>query len=159
MPISDVRVIARRNGFVLAEGKPNGFYMFGPESYLHDAWGFPVEQCGSNESLIRTLELWAYEIDKDHPLAREAWEYFIKILLEIGNKGEKAMSKRKYKPGGVICSLDELLHQDFVFLNGKILHRGFFLSWSIHFILNSLGNGCLRYAVREEDAHEKKSRD
>ena len=69
------------------------------------------------------------------------------------------VSKRKYKPGGVICTLDELLHQDFVFFNGKILHRGFFLSWSIHFILNSLGNGCLRYAVREEDAHEKKSRD
>lgn len=69
------------------------------------------------------------------------------------------MSKRKYKPGGVICSLDELLYQDFIFLNGKILHRGFFLSWSIHFILNSLGNGCLRYAVREEGVHEKKSRD
>lgn len=57
--------------------------MFGPESYLHDAWGFPVEQCGSNERLIRTLELWAYEIDKDNLLTREAWEYFIKILLEI----------------------------------------------------------------------------
>lgn len=69
------------------------------------------------------------------------------------------MSKRKYKPGGVICSLDELLCQDFIFLNGKILHRGFFLSWSIHFILDSLGNGRLRYAVREEDVHEKKSRD
>lgn len=69
------------------------------------------------------------------------------------------MRKRKYKPGDVIGSLDDLIRQDFIFMNGKVYHRGFFLSWSIHFILNSLGNGCLRYAVREEDAHEKKSRD
>lgn len=69
------------------------------------------------------------------------------------------MSKKKYRPGDVINSLDDLLRQDFIFFNGKILHRGFFLSWSIHFILNSLGNGCLRYAVLEEGVHEKKSRD
>ena len=69
------------------------------------------------------------------------------------------MRKRKYKPGDVIGSLDDLIRQDFIFMNGKVYHRGFFLSWSIHFNLDQLGKSCLRCAVREEDVHEKKIRD
>lgn len=68
------------------------------------------------------------------------------------------MGKRKYKPGDTIKSFDELLNQDFIFMYGKVLHRGFFLSWSVHFILCQLNKGCLRYAIREEDVHEKKRR-
>lgn len=39
--------------------------------------------------------------------------------------------KRKYKPGGYIISLDDLMKQEFVYCAGKLVHKGWFGSWQL----------------------------
>lgn len=34
------------------------------------------------------------------------------------------MNKRKYKPGGYIISLDDLMKQELVYCAGKLVHKG-----------------------------------
>ena len=38
---------------------------------------------------------------------------------------------KKYKPGKVITSLDELAKQDFVIVRHKVYHTGWFSSWPL----------------------------
>lgn len=38
---------------------------------------------------------------------------------------------RKYEQGDLIRSLDELMNQEFVMMNGKVYHTGWFGSWHI----------------------------
>lgn len=58
------------------------------------------------------------------------------------------MSKRKYRRGPRICSLDELVRQDMVFWVGKPTHKGWFISWQLRMAANSIGNnGVIFYAM------------
>ena len=59
-------------------------------------------------------------------------------------------SKRKYSPGEVIVSLDELAAQEFVYIRDKIYHRGWWQSLQFSFIKRSLDAGCIRKAERRE---------
>jgi hypothetical protein len=56
--------------------------------------------------------------------------------------------RKKYKIGDVISSLDELAEQEFVFVNEKIYHRGFFGSWQFRFCMAKVQNGNVRKAVK-----------
>lgn len=59
--------------------------------------------------------------------------------------------KRKYRKGGHILSLDELVKQDFVYWHDKIHPRGWFLSWQLRMTARAIGeNGCIYYAIKEE---------
>ena len=57
---------------------------------------------------------------------------------------------RKYQPGEVISDINEVLKQDFVYHHHKVYHKGWFLSWSLHYLLGQLQLGRLRYAVKIE---------
>lgn len=58
--------------------------------------------------------------------------------------------KRKYRRGDRITSVNELVEQEFVYLDSKIIHRGWFMSWSFFFAANSVYNGRVYYAVRND---------
>lgn len=59
--------------------------------------------------------------------------------------------KRKYRKGGHILSLDELVRQDFVYWHDKIHPRGWFLSWQLRMTAQAIGeNGCIYYAIKED---------
>lgn len=60
-------------------------------------------------------------------------------------------SKRKYRPGGVITSLDELAAQKFIYIHDKIYHMGFWQSLQFHFIKLKIDAGCIRKAERVTD--------
>ena len=54
--------------------------------------------------------------------------------------------KRKYRKGKQITSLDELSKQEFVYLNDKITHNGWFMSWQFRNAKQLLEKGILYYA-------------
>ena len=58
------------------------------------------------------------------------------------------MSKRKYRKGDQITSLDELAKQELVYFFDKITHRGWFMSWQFRSLANYIERGCLYYAER-----------
>lgn len=55
------------------------------------------------------------------------------------------MNKRKYKPGSYIISLDKLMKQEFVYCDGKLVHKGWFGSWQLRYANSEL----LRLRIRE----------
>lgn len=57
-------------------------------------------------------------------------------------------SNRKYRPGEVISSLDELAAQEFIYIYDKIYHRGWWQSFQFHFIKCRMEAGCIRKAER-----------
>lgn len=58
--------------------------------------------------------------------------------------------KRKYRPGGRISSMDELIKQEFIYCNGKILHNSWVKSWPVRLASSYIEWGSLRYAVKNE---------
>lgn len=60
--------------------------------------------------------------------------------------------KRKYHPGDIISSLDELEKQEFIYCNGQILHHSWFMSWPFRLANGYVKYGSLRYAVKNEVA-------
>lgn len=58
--------------------------------------------------------------------------------------------KRKYRPSEKIASLDELEKQEFIYCNGKIMNKGWFMSWPFRLASNYIKRGSLRYAVKNE---------
>lgn len=65
--------------------------------------------------------------------------------------GGNMSQKRKYTPGEIIRSLDELAEQEFVCVNGKTTHRGWFMSWQFRMAQQALSRGMVRKATRRED--------
>lgn len=64
------------------------------------------------------------------------------------------MSKRKYRKGGKITSLDELDKQEFVYFFDKITHHGWFGSWQISLAKRYIDKGLLYYAVKNGGEEE-----
>lgn len=58
------------------------------------------------------------------------------------------MSKRKYKPGSYIISLDDLMKQDFVYCAGKLVHKGWFGSWQLRYANSDL-LGCVSEKLKK----------
>lgn len=78
------KIIAERNDYVLVEGTPPGFYLFGHKCNLRCPWGFPVDQCGSKSEVVSVLTSWKNGIDADNPIIQEVEDYFIGVLNERG---------------------------------------------------------------------------
>lgn len=51
------------------------------------------------------------------------------------------MSKRKYKQGDLVTSLDELSTLPVVFFHGKVVNCGWFLSWQLRWVLYRIKTG------------------
>ena len=60
------------------------------------------------------------------------------------------MSKRRYRPGPKITSLNELSEQEFVNWGGKITPRGWFMSWQILMAYQAINRGFIRQAIKIE---------
>ena len=58
------------------------------------------------------------------------------------------MSKRKYKPGSYIISLDDLMKQEFVYCAGKLVHKGWFGSWHLRYANCALSRLRIREAKK-----------
>lgn len=61
------------------------------------------------------------------------------------------MSKRKYKPGCYIVSLDVLMKQEKIFFKGKLVNRTWFANWQLHYADFQLSLLEIREAVKIED--------
>jgi hypothetical protein len=64
------------------------------------------------------------------------------------------MSKRKYRKGQLIKSLNELVEQEFVYFNNKITHRGWFESWPIRTAKIMIEHNAIREAIKIESEDE-----
>ncbi|WP_085833867.1 hypothetical protein [Clostridium merdae] len=60
------------------------------------------------------------------------------------------MSRRKYRKGPKITSLNELMEQDFVYWNNKITPKGWFQNWIMCMANRAIKNGVLRQAIKVE---------
>jgi len=56
----------------------------------------------------------------------------------------------RFTKGDRITSLDELMRQEFVFCNGKVLHLEWVLSWQLRTAFLYIQHGSLHKAIREE---------
>lgn len=56
--------------------------------------------------------------------------------------------KRKYMPGEYLRSMDEICGSEFIYMNGKIKHRGFFMSMQLMTLWNMMHGGMLQKAIR-----------
>ena len=63
--------------------------------------------------------------------------------------------KRKYRPGNKITSMDEIVKQQFIYCNGKIIHEGWFKSWPFRLAESYIHWGSLRYAEKNEDEQKE----
>lgn len=69
---------------------------------------------------------------------------------------KKPKHKRKYRRGGHILSLDELVQQDLVYFRDKIQPKGWFMSWQLRMVSMLIGtNGCIYYAIKNEEGDEQ----
>ena len=77
-----------------------------------------------------------------------------RMVCEKCERGEvKVVSKRKYHPGEVIVSLDEMSAQEFIYIHDKIYHRGWWQSLQFRFLKLHMDAGYIRKAIRgTEDA-------
>ena len=57
-------------------------------------------------------------------------------------------SRRRYKRGERITSLDELYKSDFIWWRGKVYHKGWFSSWQFRYVYMQL-NGVGIYKVEK----------
>lgn len=55
-----------------------------------------------------------------------------------------------YKKGEPINNICELLKQEFIFAQGRPLHKGWFMSWQFRFAIQELERGHLFYAITED---------
>lgn len=58
------------------------------------------------------------------------------------------MSRRKYKKGALVKSLDELLLHEYFIVNGKTQHRGWVQSWQLGLARLYIERGCVYVAVK-----------
>lgn len=58
------------------------------------------------------------------------------------------MSKRKYKKGALVKSLDELFLHEYFIVNGKTRHRGWVQSWQLGLARKYIERGAVYVAVR-----------
>ena len=84
-----------------------------------------------------------------------AIEHNIDLLLCKKHKDELNQKRRKYRKGEPIKTLDELVNEEFVYLNDKITHWGWLMSWQLKMALDMIARGAICYAIRKEDDEDE----
>ena len=69
---------------------------------------------------------------------------FVKVVRRTNNP----RYKRKYMPGEYLRSMDEICNSEFIYMNGTIKHRGFFMSMQLMTLWNMAQHGMLQRAIR-----------
>lgn len=69
------------------------------------------------------------------------------------------MTKRKYRKGEKITSLDELAKQEFVYFFDKITHCGWFMSWQLRLAESYITRGFLYYAIKNEGGSDDEQKE
>ena len=59
----------------------------------------------------------------------------------------------RYRKGGNIRSVDEILRQEFIYYINKLYHNGWFASWQTRFLKREAEGGRIFYAIRREDVN------
>ena len=57
---------------------------------------------------------------------------------------------KRYQRGEVITDFNEFLKQEFIYHRHKVLHRGWFLSWTLHYAVSQLKHGNVFCAIKTE---------
>lgn len=70
---------------------------------------------------------------------------------QLRKQEERKERRRKYRIGEPIRTVEELLEQELIYFNGKVVHRGWFLSWQLGFTTAQIKGGMLFKAVRKEN--------
>lgn len=63
--------------------------------------------------------------------------------------------KRKYMPGERLQLMDEICSSEFIYMNGKIKHRGFFMSMQLMTLWRMAQHGMLQKAIRVKPDQRK----
>lgn len=63
---------------------------------------------------------------------------------------KKKPTKKEYRPGSKVHSLNELMEQDFVYWWDKITPKGWFLNWQLRMAQEAIDRGIIRTAVKIE---------
>ena len=66
------------------------------------------------------------------------------------NESVDTVKKSKYKQGELINNLNELAEQDFIYFMGKVLNKGWFQNWQIHWAYEYIKRGSIFKADRME---------
>jgi hypothetical protein len=61
------------------------------------------------------------------------------------------MNYKNYDIGSNVKSLDELLKQEFVFVNNKLYHKGWFKAWQLNYVASLIGANKIFKANRIEE--------
>ena len=84
-------------------------------------------------------------------------------IYEVGMTADRMLkdlvrnkSRRKYRQGERITSLDDLMSQDRIFFMDKVVSAGWFGSWQIRWVLERVKAGQIYYAVKEEKDGNRK---
>lgn len=59
------------------------------------------------------------------------------------------METRNFYQGAPITSVAELLEQEFIFTNGKVLHKGWFQSWPLRSVVRYIQQETLFKAIKK----------
>lgn len=71
--------------------------------------------------------------------------------VEMIHKHEETLEKqRKYEKGEPIETLDQLVNQDFIYLNNKIYNHSWFLSWQLSYTNELIISKKLFKAIKKE---------
>ena len=65
--------------------------------------------------------------------------------------GKKSRYRRKYRKGGLIASMDELMGQDFVYQGDNIVPAGWFRSWQMNYAWSQIKGRYIRRALKIEE--------
>lgn len=64
------------------------------------------------------------------------------------------MSRRKYRIGPRITSLNELAEQEYIYCSGKIMHCGWFMSCQMRTVKMYIELGAVRAAIKNDESEE-----
>ena len=79
-----MKILANKNGFVLARDGYYGNYCFGAEREIKNL-SMPCNQYGTKKEIKAELERWKKEVDFDNPRMLEIENFFIFVLTHCEN--------------------------------------------------------------------------
>lgn len=79
-----MKILANKNGFLLAHDKYYGDYFFGTEREIKSL-SVPCNQYGTKKEIKTELERWKKEVDFDNPRMLEIETFFISVLTHCEN--------------------------------------------------------------------------
>lgn len=83
-----MKILANKNGFVLAHDEYYGDYCFGTEREIKNL-SMPCNQYGTKKEIKAELERWKKEVDFDNPRMLEVEAFFISVLTHCENQSKR----------------------------------------------------------------------